>query len=128
MPAIATMLSIFVIPSLHAVLQTAQPYGLCEETTRAPGFAAVSAQAVSVDLNGLRAVGAGGVASSSRVSAYSGTVSSRRKHARTSSPLATGMRSLRLRSGQAFASLRMTLCVQPLHCFNDRHSVHPRRP
>jgi hypothetical protein len=42
-PAIATVVVIFVIPSLHAVVATVQPYGLCEETTRAPGFAAASA-------------------------------------------------------------------------------------
>jgi len=49
-----------------------QPCGLCEETMRAPSFATVSVKTASVDLNGLRAVGAGGVASSSRVSAHSG--------------------------------------------------------
>jgi hypothetical protein len=43
MPAIATVLSIVVIPSLHAISWIVQPYGFCEETSRAPGFAAVSA-------------------------------------------------------------------------------------
>src|SRR5690348_6026026 len=73
MPAIATLSSIFVIPSLHTVLMTVQPYGRCEETMRAPSFATVSAaKAAAEDLNGLRTVDAGGVGSSSRVSAHSG--------------------------------------------------------
>ena len=59
-------------PFLAYGLVTMQPCGLCEETMRAPSFATVSVETASVDLNGLRAVDAGGVASSSRVSTLSG--------------------------------------------------------
>ena len=59
-------------PFLAFGLVTMQPCGLCEETIRAPSFAAGSAKAASMDLIGLRTVGAGGRCRSPRVSSLSG--------------------------------------------------------
>src|SRR5215813_5948273 len=60
MPAIATVLSIFVIPSLHAVLRPCSRTGVAKRRCGAPRSAAVSANAATLGPYGLRTVGAGG--------------------------------------------------------------------